>query len=120
MRKLEYWGCVVALTASALGIAPALANDDTITLSCDQYATLFADHASRDDMQVATAKETSAPGKVLVIAAGQKFFMPPRAVDDEGMAPKSVWQRMRDYNTAYSDAFWRCRYSAAVVVDVRR
>ncbi|MDE2384519.1 MAG: hypothetical protein KGO53_07865 [Alphaproteobacteria bacterium] len=94
----------------ALGLLAAAPAQAAGFMSCDQIATAAADQASKDQLQPAGDFEGTVPGKVLVFAAGQKFYMPAKPADDRSFASASVWQRMRDWNTAYSDAFWRCKH----------
>ena len=109
------------LLALALAAAtPAQAEVTGLSISCNDFATAFADVASKSYLQRAGERETSGAGKVLVIAAGNKFFIPAKQVDDHSLAPTSVWQRMRDWNTAYSDAFWRCKHSDDITVQAQK
>jgi len=89
-------------------------------LTCDQVATVAADQATKDIMQPAGALESAAADKVLVIAGGTKFYMPARQADDRALAGKSVWQRMRDWNYTYADAFWRCRHADTLTLQVQK
>lgn len=122
MRKFEKLGmgtaALVALACSMMLSAPAQAAGGFIT--CDEFATAAADTATRDEFQPAGDFESAVPGKILVIAAGQKFYMPKRQIDAGTLGSVSVWQRMRDWNTAYSDAFWRCRHADALTLQVRK
>ena len=98
--------------------APSAAQAEVIGLTgtCDQFATAFADQATQASMIRAGERETSGPGRVLIIAGGNKFFIPAKQVDDRSLAPASAWQRMRNWNSAYSDAFWNCRHSDNVTL----
>ena len=112
MRKIGLLGLVLLIAA------PAVARGAVVT--CDQYATAVADEATKDIMQRAGERETSGAGKVLVIAAGNKFFIPAKQADDRSLAPASVWQRMREWNSAYGDAFWRCRHSDDLTLPLQK
>ena len=114
MRKIGLLGLVLFVAS------PANAEVNGLTITCDQYATAVADEATKATLQRAGERETSGPGKVLVIAAGNKFFIPAKQVDDRSLAPASVWQRMRDWNSAYGDAFWRCRHSDDLTLPVQK
>ena len=112
MRNIGVLGLVFLIAA------PAVARAAIVT--CDQYATVVADEATKDSMLRAGERETSGAGKVLVIAAGNKFFIPAKQADDRSLAPASVWQRMRDWNSAYGDAFWRCRHSNDLTLPLQK
>ncbi len=114
MRKIGLW-CLVLFIG-----APAQAGANGLIVTCDQYATAVADEATKDTLQRAGERETSGVGKVLVIAAGNKFFIPAKQADDRSLAPASVWQRMRDWNSAYGDAFWRCKHSDDLTLQVQK
>ena len=114
MRKFGLLALVLCATSSAQ------AEVNGWTGTCDQFATAFADQATQFTLQRAGERETSGPGKVLIIAGGNKFFIPAKQVDDRSLAPASAWQRMRDWNSAYSDAFWNCRHSDNVTLQVRK
>ena len=121
MRKFEKCGmgaaALLALAGSMMLSAPANAAGGFIT--CDEFATAAAETATRDELQPAGDFESAVAGKILVIAAGQKFYMPKRQIDAGTLGTVSVWQRMRDYNTAYSDAFWRCRHADTIVLKMQ-
>ena len=109
------------LLALALAAAtPAQAEVNGLNISCNEFATTVADVASKSFIQRAGQRETASAGKVLVIAAGNKFFIPSKQTDDRSLAPASVWQRMRDWNTAYSDAFWRYKHSDEITVQAQK
>lgn len=115
MREFLFGGLVAA--AAFVGVSSsALASGLSSGSTCDALATASADHAVKDQMQFAGQSERSVPGKVLVIAAGQKFYMPQRQTDDGVGAPTSVWQRMRNWNAAYSDAFWNCKHEDTIII----
>ena len=109
------------LLAQALAAAtPAQAEVNGLNISCNEFATAVADVASKSFLQRAGERETAGAGKVLVIAAGNKFFIPSKQADDRSLAPASAWQRIRDWNTAYSDAFWRCKHSDDITLQVQK
>ncbi len=114
MGKIGLLGLVLFVAS------PAQAGVNGLTITCDQYATALADEATKATLQRAGERETSGPGKVLVIAAGNKFFIPAKQVDDRSLAPASAWQRMRDWNSAYGEALWRCKHSDDVTLLTRR
>ena len=114
MRKFGFLALAMAAAT------PAQAEVSGVSISCNDFATTFADEASKSFLQRAGERETSGAGKVLVIAAGNKFFIPAKQIDDRSLAPASAWQRMRDWNTAYSDAFWRCKHSDDVTLQVQK
>jgi len=118
MRKIGKWKMAAAVAAVLLTSTAANAAGAYVT--CDQLATTAADLATKDIMQPAGEFEGTASGKVLVIAGGSKFYMPARQVDDRTLAVKSVWQRMRDWNYAYADAFWRCRHADTLTLQVQK
>jgi hypothetical protein len=120
MRKLGNWGmggkAVLAFGVVLMASGSAHAAEGLFT--CDEFASAVAEQATKDIMQPAGDFEGTAPGKVLVIAAGKKFYIPPRQVDERTLAPQSIGQRMRAWNNAYSDAFWRCRYADNLTINL--
>ncbi len=114
MRKFAF--LALALAAAA----PAQAEVSGLNISCSDFATAVADNANKGAMIRAGQRETSVSGSVLVIAAGNKFYIPPRAVDDRSLAPTSVWQKMRDWNSTYSDALWRCKHSDSINLQAQK
>lgn len=114
-------GLVVAGVAFVfLGAASVQAQSDVLGLSCKGYATITADTATKEIFQRAGAFETNQPGKVLVIAAGRKFFVPARQVDADTLAPLSAYDRMRAWNEAYADAYHHCIYANNITIEVKR
>lgn len=108
--------------AAALVIAvPALAGSTVKPqFSCDEFATALADNAKRDDMQWAGPYEGSKPGKVLIIGAGQKFYVPRYKQPSQGLAPKTVWQNLSEHDDAYEEAYWRCFNATNITINVKR
>jgi len=127
MRKTVYG--VIAPAVAGLGIvilsmgsasAEVSGYGSTDGLTCDGYATTVADAANKDIMQRATALDTNKPGKVLMIAAGRKFYMPARQVDQDTLAPISAYERMSAWNTAYREAKWQCLHARNITIEVKK
>ena len=123
MRKsLSY---VLGLAVAGAGLMFLSANSvqaesNVLGLTCDGYAQLSADTATIGIMQRAGAFETNQPGKVLMIAAGRKFYMPARQVDAETLAPISAFERMSAWNQAYADAKWQCQHADSITIVVKK
>ena len=122
MRKSV--GKVLGLAVAGMGfvfsaMAPAQAEPSVIGLSCDSYATMAADIASKDFMQRAKALDTNQPGKVLMIAAGRKFYMPARQLDQNTLSPISAYDRMGMWNNAFADAKYQCLHADDVSIGVK-
>ena len=103
-----------------LSASYAQAESNVLGLTCDGYAQLSADTATVDIMQRAGAFETNKPGKVLMIAAGRKFYMPSQQVDQETLAPISAYERMSAWNQAYGDAKWQCLHANSITIVVKK
>ena len=106
--------------SAAAGNAQVQSESDVLTLSCKGYATTTADRAAREIYQRAGALATTQPGKILVIAAGRKFYMPAQQIDADTLAPISVYERMRAWNEAYNDAYRHCRHANNITIEVRQ
>src|SRR5664279_3004834 len=114
MRKSV--GKVLGLAVAGVGfmfstMTSAQADSVGITvlgLSCDSYAAMSADIATKDIMQRASALDTNQAGKVLMIAAGRKFYVAARQVDQNTLSPISAYDRMRTWNNAFADAKYQC------------
>ena len=116
---------VLGLAVAGVGfmfsaMASAQAESSVIGLSCDSYATMAADIATKDIMQRASALDTNQPGKVLMIAAGRKFYVPPRQVDQNTLSPISAYDRMRAWNDAFADAKYQCRHADDITIDIKK
>ena len=117
MRKSV--GKVLGLAVAGMGfvfsaMASAQAessNMGVLGLSCDSYAAMSADIATKDIMQRASALDTNQPGKVLMIAAGRKFYVPARQLDQNTLSPISAYDRMGTWNTAFADAKYQCLHA---------
>jgi hypothetical protein len=106
---------------SAMATAQAESNGVTVLgLSCDSYATTAADIATKNIMQRAKALDTNQPGKVLMIAAGRKFYMPPRQLDQDTLAPISAYDRMTAWHEAFADAKYQCLHADDISVEVTK
>ena len=103
-----------------LSASSVQAESSVLGLTCDGYAQMTADTAAKDLMQRAGAFETNQPGKVLMIAAGRKFYMPARQVDAETLAPISAYERMSAWNQAYADAKWQCKHADSITIVVKK
>lgn len=111
-------GMVLLSAVAAQAQAQTLAN--VTGLTCDGYARTVADTANRDIMERAGALDTNRPGKVLVIAAGRKFYISSQQLDAETLAPISVWERMNAWNEAYGDAYHHCRHANNITFEVKK
>ena len=110
----------VGFVFSAMASAQAeSSNMGVLGLSCDSYATMSADIATKNIMQRATALDTNQPGKVLMIAAGRKFYIPPRQLDQNTLAPISAYDRMRTWNNAFADAKYQCLHADDFSIGVK-
>ena len=89
-------------------------------LSCDSYATTAADIATKNIMQRATALDTNKPGKVLMIAAGRKFYMPTRQLDQNTLSPISAYDRMTAWHEAFADAKYQCLHADDISIEVKK
>ena len=112
--------CATGLTAALLTVTPAFAGDSQTKFTCEEFATALADNATRHDMEWADERATTQPGKVLIIGAGQKFYIPRYQQPSQGLAPKSVWDNMHDYNKAYNEAYWRCFNATNITINVNK
>ena len=125
MRKSV--GKVLGLAVAGVGFvfsAMASAQADSVGisvlgLSCDSYATMSADIATKNIMQRATALDTNQPGKVLMIAAGRKFYVPARQVDQNTLSPISAYDRMGMWNNAFADAKYQCLHADNFSIGVK-
>ena len=118
MRNFTFaWGLAVALIAT-----PAVAgtSNGQAKFSCDEFATALADNDKRNDMQWAGAYDHTEPNKVLIIGAGQKFYVPRTKQPSQGFAPKSVWQNLHEYDDAYQEAYWRCFNATNITINVNK
>jgi hypothetical protein len=108
------------LAAALLIAAPAQAVTNQPSFTCDEFATALADNAKRDDMQWAGPYDGTQPGKVLIIGAGQKFYVPRYKQPSQGLAPKTVWQNLAEHDDAYEEAYWRCFNATNITINVKR
>ncbi len=102
-----------------IGSVSARAETSLSHVDCEAFARASADEASRDFMQRAGVRDTNKPGKVLVIAAGQKFYVPAENVEANSLAPKTAWESMYAWNKAYKRARWNCP-SSYIVIDNKK
>jgi hypothetical protein len=118
MRKIAigFGGLAVVLAMSA----PAFAGNSQVQFSCEEFASAISDNYKRDDMQWADDFDTTQPGKVLVIGAGKKFYIPRYKQPAQGLAPKTVWQNLNEYDDAYNEAYWRCVNATNITINVNR
>jgi hypothetical protein len=116
---------VLGLAVAGVGfvfsaMASAQAESNVIGLSCDSYATMAADIATKNIMHRATALDTNQPGKVLMIAAGRKFYIPPRQLDQDTLSPISAYDRMSAWQQAFADAKHQCRHADDFNIEVNK
>ncbi|MBG1233322.1 hypothetical protein [Aestuariivirga litoralis] len=110
----------MGFTAALLLSSAAVAADQKPTFTCDEFATAYADEATGDDMQRAGAFDTAEPGKVLMIGAGQKIYIPQRQTSLQGFAPKTAWENLHDYRRAYHEGRRRCLWANSINVQVQK
>jgi len=107
---------MAGVVSMVLGVASAHAEFSLSNVDCETYAKAVADEANKDQMQRAGAFDTSKPGKVMMIAGGQKFYMPTQNVNPNAMAPASAYDAMYDWNKSYRRAKWDCP-ARVIVID---
>jgi hypothetical protein len=110
---------VAGLALSVLISGSAQAETTGFDMSCTAYAQMAADIATKDIMQRAAAHDTAQPGRVLMIAAGRKFYMPARQ-DSQAMAPTSALDSMVEWNKAFKEAKWQCLHARSITFEVKK
>ena len=110
-------GFVFSATASVQAESSSIS---VLGLSCDSYATMAADIANKDIMQRAKALDTNQPGKVLMIAAGRKFYVPARQLDQDTLSPISAYDRMSAWQQAFADAKYQCLHADELNIEVNK
>ena len=110
-------GFVFSAMASAQAESTSI---NVLGLSCDSYATMAADIATKDIMQRASALDTNQTGKVLMIAAGRKFYVPARQVDQNTLSPISTYDRMGTWNKAFAEAKYQCLRADDITIDMKK
>jgi len=98
-----------------IGTVSVRAETSLANVDCEAFAKASADEVAKDFMQRAGVRETAKPGKVLMIAAGQKFYVPTETIEANALAPKAAWESMYAWNKAYKRARWNCPTSYIVI-----
>jgi len=101
---------VIGLALPAQAVSMQGSSSDT----CSDYATSAADQWAQDMIQRAGDFEQAGSGKVLVIAAGQKYLMPPRQAGDRTLGPMPVGERIARYQAVQLEEFDHCMFGMPV------
>jgi len=110
-------GTGISAAAFVIGLAlpaQAVSMQGSSSETCVEYATNAADHWAQDLIQRAGDFEQAGSGKVLVIAAGKKYLMPPRQADDRTLGPMPVGERIARYKAVQLEEFNRCTFGMPV------
>jgi hypothetical protein len=106
-----------ALVALATGFCFSSAHA-AASLTCRDFATTAADQWAQDLMTRAADAEQPNQNQILVIAAGQKSFVPKRQPDELNLHLIPVGQRMIERNRVYDEELARCLGAKRITITV--
>ncbi len=117
MRKLEKTALLVLAGISISILAAGTASAET-TMSCRNFARLAALDWAQDYIAPAADAEKANHNQVVVIAAGQKYFVPKRQPDDLNLHLIPVGQRAIEINNVYNEELDRCLGAQTITINV--
>jgi hypothetical protein len=113
MRKLSTMALVALATGFCFSSAHAASN-----LTCRDFATTAADQWAQDFILSAADAEKPNHNQIVVIAAGQKYFMPKRQPDELNLHLIPAGQRIIERNRVYEEELARCLGAERIVINV--
>jgi hypothetical protein len=117
MRKLETMALgVLAAVFSFSG--SVMAASAVSTMTCRDFASTVADQWAQDYIMRAADAEKPSHNQIVVIAAGQKFFMPRRQPDEFNLHLIPVGQRVIERNHVYQEELARCLGAERITINV--
>ncbi len=114
MRKLETMALAVLAT---LVISLSSAHAATST-TCRDFASTAADQWAQDYIIRAQDAEKPNHNQIVVIAGGQKYFMPKRQPDELNLHLVGVGQRAIERNHVYQEELARCLGAKRIVINI--
>ncbi len=116
MRKLE----TAALGVLATFVFSISSAEAATSMTCRDFASTAADQWGQGYIERAADAEKPGQNKIVVIAGGQKYFMPKRQPDELNLHLVGVGQRAIELNRVYQEELARCLGAERIVINITK
>jgi hypothetical protein len=114
MRKFE----TIALGVLAAVFAFSGSTHAATSMTCRDFAMFAADQWAQDFVLRGQDAEKPNHNQIVVIAAGQKYFVPKRQPDELNLHVVGFGQRIIERNQVYQEELARCLGAERIVINV--